>query len=84
MPFLMLVVLGSIRKQAEQATVSMAVSSTPSMASASAPASMFRPCLSPCPDFLQDEQQFESLSRINSFLPNLLFSHGVLLKQQTP
>ena len=42
------VVLGSIRKQAEQASKLHT-----SMASAVAPASMFLPCLSSCPDFLQ-------------------------------
>jgi hypothetical protein len=43
-----LVVLGFIRKQAEQASKSY-----PSMASASAPASTFLPCVSSCPKFLQ-------------------------------
>ena len=40
-------VLASIRKQAEQA-----MGAAPSMASASAPASRFLPCLSSCPDNL--------------------------------
>jgi hypothetical protein len=50
-----LVVLGSIRKQAEEAMRHKPASSTPSpsMASAAAPASRFLPCLSSCPDFLQ-------------------------------
>ena len=42
-----LVVLGSIRKQAEQVS-----KQHPSMASASAPASKFLPCVSSCLDFL--------------------------------
>jgi hypothetical protein len=45
------VVLGSIRKQAEQAS-----KQHPSTASASAPASRFLPCLSSCPDFFDNEQ----------------------------
>jgi hypothetical protein len=57
-----LVVLGSIRKQAEQARGNTSVSSAPSMASASAPASRFLPCVSSCPDFLGDEQQYGSVS----------------------
>jgi hypothetical protein len=47
-----LVALGSIRKQSEQAMRRKSVSSTPSMTSASAPVSRFLPCLSSCPDFL--------------------------------
>jgi hypothetical protein len=42
-----LVVVGSIRNQAEQA-----IKQHPSLASASAPASGFLLCLSSCPDFL--------------------------------
>ena len=45
-----LVVLGSIRKQAEQARGSNPLSSTPFMASASAPTWEFLPCVSLCPD----------------------------------
>jgi hypothetical protein len=33
--------------------------------------------LSSSPDFLGDEQQYGSVSRINPFLPNLLFGHDV-------
>jgi hypothetical protein len=44
-----MMVLGSIRKQAEQGRGSKPVSS---MASASAPASKFLPCVSSYPDFL--------------------------------
>jgi hypothetical protein len=33
--------------------------------------------LSSSPDFLGDEQQFGSVSRINPFLPNLLLGHDV-------
>jgi hypothetical protein len=43
-----MVVLGSIREQAEQALRSNPLS----MASASAPVSKFLPCWSFCPDFL--------------------------------
>ena len=47
-----LAVLGSIRKQAEQ-NREQASKQHASMASASAPASRFWPCLSSCLDFLQ-------------------------------
>ena len=48
-----LVVLASIRKQAEQARRSKPITSTHSfMTSASAPASRFLPCSSSCSDFL--------------------------------
>jgi hypothetical protein len=47
-----LVVPGSIRK-AEQAMGEQANKQHPSMASASAPASRFLPCLSSCHDFVQ-------------------------------
>jgi hypothetical protein len=33
--------------------------------------------LSSSPDFLGDEQQYESVSQINPFLPNLLLGHDV-------
>jgi hypothetical protein len=33
--------------------------------------------LSSSPDFLGDEQQYGSVSRINHFLPNLLLGHDV-------
>jgi hypothetical protein len=61
-----LVVLGSIRKQAEQASKQHL-----SMASASAPASRFLPCLSSCPDFLQC-LGCGRISQMSPFLPNLL------------
>jgi hypothetical protein len=48
-----LVVLGSTRKQAEQAMRKQASKQHPSTASASAPASRLLPCLSSWPDFLQ-------------------------------
>jgi hypothetical protein len=47
------VVLTSIRKQNEQAMGSMQVSSTHSMASASAPTTRFLPCLISCPGSFQ-------------------------------
>jgi hypothetical protein len=46
-PLLGLIVLGSIAKQAEQAS-----KQHPSMASVSAPASRFQTCLCSCPNFL--------------------------------
>jgi hypothetical protein len=48
-----LVVLGSIRKQGEQARGSKPVSSTHSMVTASVPASRFLPCVRSCSDLLQ-------------------------------
>jgi hypothetical protein len=39
--------------------------------------SCFLTCLSSSPDFLGDEQQYGSVSRINPFLPNLLLCHDV-------
>jgi len=47
-----LIVLGSIREQAEQAGGSKPVRNIPSMASASAPTSRFLLCVSFSPDFL--------------------------------
>jgi hypothetical protein len=49
-PFPRLVVLASIRKQAEE----QGSKQHPSMGSASAPASRFPPCLSSCPDSFGD------------------------------
>jgi hypothetical protein len=46
------VVLSSIRKQAEKAKGSKSESNIPSMGSASAPASRLLPCVSSSPDFL--------------------------------
>jgi hypothetical protein len=54
-----LVVLGSIRKQLEQSPGEQASKQHPSMASASAPASRFLPCLSPCSGFLQMKYDLE-------------------------
>ena len=65
-----LVVLGSIREQAEQTGRSCI-------------SSCFLTCLSSSPDFLGDEQQYRSVSRINPFLPNLLLGHGVCLGMAT-
>ena len=69
-----LVVLGSIRKQAEQARGSKPVRNTLHGLCIS---SCFLTCLSSSPDFLGDEQQYGSVSRINPFLPNLLLGHDV-------
>ena len=48
-----LVVLGSVRRQAQPSQGKQASKQLLSMASASAPASGILPCLSSCPDFLQ-------------------------------
>jgi hypothetical protein len=65
-----LVVLGSIREQAEQAS-----KEHPSMASVSAPASC--PAWDPVLTSFGDEQQYGSVRRINPFLPNLLLGLDV-------
>jgi hypothetical protein len=39
--------------------------------------------LSSSPDFLGDEQQYGSVSRINPFLPNLLLGHDVCAEIET-
>jgi hypothetical protein len=39
------------------------------MASVSSPVSRFLPCLSSCPDFLRDEQQYRSVRKTYLFLP---------------
>jgi hypothetical protein len=65
-----LVVLGSIREQAGQAS-----KEHPSMSSASAPA--FWPAWVPVLTSFGDEQQYGSVCRINPFLPNLLLGHDV-------
>ena len=46
-----LVILGSIRKQAEQSHWKQTSKQHPFMASASAPASRFLLCVNSCPDF---------------------------------
>jgi len=51
-----LVALGSIGKETEKARTSKPSYIAPSMASASAVASRFFPCLTSCPDFFSDEQ----------------------------
>jgi hypothetical protein len=67
-----LVVLGSIREQAEQARGGKPVRNIPPWLCIS---SWSLTCLSSSPDFLGDEQQYGSVSRINPFLPNLLLGH---------
>ena len=52
-----LVVLGSIRKLAEQVSKQHA-----SMAYVSAPVSRFPLCLNSCPDFCGDEEQYGSVT----------------------
>ena len=66
--------LGSIREQAEQARGSKPVKNIPPCLCIS---SCFLTCLSSSPDFLGDEQQCGSVSRINPFLPNLPLGHDV-------
>jgi hypothetical protein len=68
-----LVVLGSIREQAEQARRSKPVRNLHGLCISSC----FLTCLSSSPDFLGDEQQYGSVSRISPFLPNLLLGHDV-------
>jgi hypothetical protein len=65
--------LGSIREQAGQARGSKPVTSLHGLSVSSC----FLTCLSSSPDFLGDGQQYESVSRINPFLPNLLLGHDV-------
>lgn len=65
------VVLGSMRKQADQVMRSKPVSSAPPWLPGSY-------CF--ILTFFNDEQQYENVSQIN-FLPNLLFGHGVSLQQ---
>ena len=69
-----LVVLGSIRDQAEEARRSKPVRISFHGLCIS---SCFLTCLSSSPDFLGDEQQYGSVSLINPFLPNLLLGHDV-------
>jgi hypothetical protein len=69
-----LIVLGSIREQAEQARRSKPVKNIPPWPLHQ---SCSLTCLSSSPDFLGDEQQHGSVSQINPFLPNLLLGHDV-------
>jgi hypothetical protein len=79
-----LVVLGSIRKQAEQTRGSKLVSSIPPW-----PLHQLLPPSS-CPVWVplltsfDDEQQCGSVSRINFFFPNLLLGHDVLCRNGNP
>jgi hypothetical protein len=66
-----LVVLGSIRKQAEQARGSKPVTSLHGLCISSC----FLTCLSSSPDFLWWWQQCGSVSWINPFLLNLVLGH---------
>jgi hypothetical protein len=73
-----LVILGSIRKQAEKKKASQGKQASkkhPSMTSASAPASW--PAWVPVLTSFGDKQQYGSVSQINPFLPNLLLGHDV-------
>jgi hypothetical protein len=69
-----LVVLGSIREQAEQARGGKPVKNIPLWLLHQL---LLLTCFSFSPDFLVDEQQYGSVSRINPFLPNLLLGYDV-------
>ena len=72
------IILGSVRKQAEQAS-----KQHPSMASVSAPASRFQTCLCSRPSSLLVANQ--SKSQINPFLPNFLFfGDGICCSNRNP
>ena len=73
-----LVVLGSIREQAEQVS-----KQHPSMASASAPASKFLPSV-PGLTSCGDEQQSGSVSYISPFLSNLFLGQDVFVQEYKP
>jgi hypothetical protein len=77
-------VLGSIRKQTEQARRSKPVKNILPypMASASAPASW--PAWVPVLTSFGDEEQCGSVSWINPFLPSLLLGHDVLCRNRNP
>jgi hypothetical protein len=66
--------LGSIREQAKQARGSKPVRNIPPWPLHQL---LLPDFLSSSPDFLGDEQQYGSVSRINPFLPNLLLGHDV-------
>jgi hypothetical protein len=68
-----LVVLSSIRKQAEQARGSKPVTSLHGLCISSC----FLTCLSSSPHFLGDEQQCGSVNWINPFLPNPILGRDV-------
>ena len=74
-----LMVLSYTRRKVKRSQEEQESNQHHSMAIASAPASRFLPCLNSYPDFLGDEQQCGSVSRINPILPRLLCSPGVLL-----
>ena len=71
-----LVVLGSIRKQAEQARGGKPVKNIPPRLCIS---SCFLPCVSSSPASFTNEQQCGSENGINPFLSNLPFGPGALL-----
>ena len=74
-----LVVLGSIRKQAEQARVSKPVSNIPPWSLHQLlPPGSWRPFLSSCPDFFQ-QWTLWSTSLVSPSLPNLFFGHDVFI-----
>ena len=69
-----LVVLGSIREQADQASGRKPVSYISPLPLHQL---LLSDLLDSSPDFLDDEQQYGSVSQINPFLPNLLLGHDV-------
>jgi hypothetical protein len=79
------VVLGSIRKEAEQTMRSKPVSSTPPRPLHQLLPSASHSVLSSGPGFFNDRLQTGSVNQINIFLSNLpfgYFGHGVSSKQQ--
>ena len=73
-----LVVLGSIREHAEQAMGSKPVKNIPSWPLHQL---LLPDLFDSSPDFLGDEQQHGSVSRIHPFLPNLILGHDVFVQE---
>jgi hypothetical protein len=69
-----LVVLGSIREQAEQARRGKSIKNIPPWPLHHL---LLPVLLGSSPDFFGDEQQHGSVSQINPFFPNLLLGHDV-------
>ena len=80
-----LVVLGSIRKQAEEAMGKVS-KQHPSMASASSPASRFQPCLTSCFDFLQQLPVMGTYKLTKTSPPPQVafWSWGCIVEMETP
>jgi hypothetical protein len=76
-----LVVLGSIRKKAENDLGSKPINSTHPSPPTSADASKTLPSLNSCPDSCHYKHQYGSVSQTNIFFPHLTFGHGVSSQQ---